>query len=102
MKPTDGPRLGARLAGAEVIYDWAGGLLWVLAAEEFDLRGAMAGIAGHATLVRASDGGEGALGGVPARAGAGGGAVGGAAGASSIRRGVLNPGRMAARAVVAA
>jgi glycolate oxidase FAD binding subunit len=55
VKPTDGPALGARLGPAEVVYDWAGGLLWVLAPEEVDLRGAMAGIAGHATLVRASD-----------------------------------------------
>ncbi len=54
VRPTDGPALGARLAPAEVIYDWAGGLLWVLAPEEMDVRAAMAGIAGHATLVRAS------------------------------------------------
>ena len=37
-----------------MIYDWAGGLLWVLAPEELDVRAAMAGVAGHATLVRAS------------------------------------------------
>ena len=35
------------------IYDWAGGLLWVLADQETDVRAAMAGIAGHATLIRA-------------------------------------------------
>jgi glycolate oxidase FAD binding subunit len=55
VKPTDGPLLGARLAGAEVIYDWGGGLLWALAPEDFDLRAAMAGLGGHATLVRASE-----------------------------------------------
>jgi glycolate oxidase FAD binding subunit len=55
VKPTDGPGLGARLAPAEVIYDWAGGLLWVLAPEEADVRAAMAGTAGHATLIRAGD-----------------------------------------------
>ncbi len=101
VKPTDGPRLGARLAPAEVIYDWAGGLLWVLAAEELDLRGTMAGIAGHATLVRASEAAK-ARWGVfqpePAPV---------AALMAGLRRkfdpkGVLNPGRMAARAVVAA
>jgi glycolate oxidase FAD binding subunit len=54
VKPSDGPRLGARLDGAEVIYDWGGGLLWALLPEEVDLRAAMAGIPGHATLVRAS------------------------------------------------
>jgi glycolate oxidase FAD binding subunit len=53
VKPTDGPTLGARLGGAEVIYDWAGGLVWVLGPEELDVRGAMAGVSGHATLVRA-------------------------------------------------
>ena len=54
VKPTDGPVLGARLGHAEVLYDWAGGLLWVLAPEDVDLRAAMAGIPGHATLIRAT------------------------------------------------
>ena len=49
VKPTDGSHLPA-----EAIYDWAGGLLWALVPEDFDLRAAMAGIPGHATLVRAS------------------------------------------------
>ena len=71
VRPSDGPAVGARLAGAEVIYDWAGGLLWVLAPEALDLRAALAGMAGHATLVRAERGGEGAAGRVPPRAGAG-------------------------------
>jgi glycolate oxidase FAD binding subunit len=53
VRPTDGPVLGAALAPAELIYDWAGGLVWALAPEDFDLRAAMAGISGHATLVRA-------------------------------------------------
>jgi glycolate oxidase FAD binding subunit len=55
VRPSAGPGLGARLGDAEVIYDWAGGLLWVLAPEELDLRAAMAGMPGHATLVRASE-----------------------------------------------
>jgi glycolate oxidase FAD binding subunit len=55
VKPTDGPALGERLGGAEVIYDWGGGLLWVLAPEDLDVRGAMDGIRGHATLLRASE-----------------------------------------------
>jgi glycolate oxidase FAD binding subunit len=58
VKPSDGPGLGARLeaAGAEVMsYDWAGGLLAALADEDLDLRAAMAGIPGHATLMRASE-----------------------------------------------
>jgi glycolate oxidase FAD binding subunit len=52
VKPTDGPRAAAALP--EVIYDWAGGLIWVLAPEDFDLRAAMT-VPGHATLVRASE-----------------------------------------------
>jgi glycolate oxidase FAD binding subunit len=52
VRPTDGPALGATLP--EVIYDWAGGLLWVLAPEDFDVRAAMTA-PGHATLVRGSD-----------------------------------------------
>jgi glycolate oxidase FAD binding subunit len=55
VRPSDGPALGPRLGGAEVIYDWGGGLLWVLAPEDLDLRAAMTGLPGHATLVRASD-----------------------------------------------
>ena len=53
VKPTDGPRLAGAIAPADVMFDWSGGLVWALASEDFDLRAAMAGIAGHATLVRA-------------------------------------------------
>lgn len=54
VKPTDGPRLASSLRGVEVLLDWAGGLLWVLAPEDFDLRAAMGDIPGHATLVSGS------------------------------------------------
>jgi glycolate oxidase FAD binding subunit len=95
VRPTDGPALGARLGGCEIVYDWGGGLLWVLAPEELDLRAAMAGVPGHATLVRAGEGAK-ARWGVfhpePAPV---------AALAAGLRarfdpRRVLNPGRMAA------
>jgi glycolate oxidase FAD binding subunit len=55
VRPTDGPPLAARLAPAEIIHDWGGGLLWVLADEATDVRAAMAGIPGHASLIRASE-----------------------------------------------
>ena len=55
VRPTDGPPLAARLAPAEAILDWGGGLLWVLADPDTDVRAAMAGIPGHATLVRAAE-----------------------------------------------
>ncbi|MFO1209781.1 MAG: FAD-binding protein [Amaricoccus sp.] len=54
VRPTDGPPLAARLAPAETILDWGGGLVWVLADPDADVRAAMAGVAGHATLVRAA------------------------------------------------
>ncbi len=77
-----------------MIYDWAGGLLWLLAPEDLDLRTAMAGLRGHATLVRASEGAKrrwGVFHPEPAQV---------AALAAGLRarfdpRGILNPGRMA-------
>ncbi len=53
VKPSDGPKLGAKLrdTGAEVAYDWGGGLVWALSNGE-DLRQHMGDIAGHATLIR--------------------------------------------------
>ncbi|WP_116132661.1 FAD-binding protein [Tropicimonas sp. IMCC34043] len=54
VRPSDGPRVGAAVQGAEVIYDWGGGLVWVLAEAGSDLRAALAGISGHASLVRAA------------------------------------------------
>ena len=52
VRPTDGPLLAARLGGAELILDWAGGLVWALVPEDLDLRALMGGIGGHATLLR--------------------------------------------------
>ena len=57
VKPSDGPDIVAaiteRQPEAEVLYDWGGGLLWVLTAEGDDLR--RHDFQGHATLLRASD-----------------------------------------------
>ncbi len=53
VRPTEGARVAAALAPAEVILDWGGGLIWALAPEDFDLRATLAGVPGHATLVRA-------------------------------------------------
>ena len=52
VKPSDGPRVGAALDGAMLLYDWGGGLVWAEVAEGTDVRAALAGISGHATLVR--------------------------------------------------
>ncbi|MBL1437142.1 MAG: hypothetical protein COB08_013210 [Rhodobacteraceae bacterium] len=89
VKPSDGPSTAEALRslGAEkVMFDWAGGLLWVLAPKGANLRPAVK--TGHATLIR----GEGtAFPPEPAPI---------AALAAALRqkfdpRGVLNPGRMA-------
>ncbi len=53
VKPTDGARVAAALPEAELVLDWAGGLVWARAPSELDVRAALAGIGGHATLVRA-------------------------------------------------
>ncbi len=53
VKPTDGPATAEALrrhGAEEVLFDWAGGLLWVLAAPGSDLRAGLA--SGHATLIR--------------------------------------------------
>ena len=63
VKPTDAPALVASLRekmDCEVYYDWGGGLIWLACAEGIDaqeptVRGALATVGGHATLMRASD-----------------------------------------------
>ncbi|MGB0497551.1 MAG: FAD-binding protein [Rubricella sp.] len=57
VKPSDGPVAGDALrgTGAEALfYDWGGGLIWALLPEGTDIRPALAGLNGHATLIRAS------------------------------------------------
>ena len=51
VKPTDGPRVLAQLPGRGYL-DWGGGLVWALVPTGFDLRSAMAGAQGDATLFR--------------------------------------------------
>lgn len=64
VKPTDGPKLTAALAGAgrahEALYDWGGGLIWLLTSEAGDagaaeIRAEVDKLGGHATLVRAPE-----------------------------------------------
>jgi len=55
VKPSDGPDVAdalRALADVEVSFDWGGGLLWVLSPEDTDLRPALVGFGGHATVVR--------------------------------------------------
>lgn len=61
VRPTAAPGIVAALPGAEAVYDWGGGLIWLLVPEGVALDGtairqvvAQAG-GGHATLVRGED-----------------------------------------------
>jgi glycolate oxidase FAD binding subunit len=51
-KPSDGPLLVAKANAAGVLYDWAGGLIWMQTVAGYDLRAALGTYGGHATLVR--------------------------------------------------
>ncbi|MGV6848768.1 MAG: FAD-binding protein [Marinibacterium sp.] len=67
VRPSQGPELAGRIrgqwAGAEVLFDWGGGLLWVRLPEGSDLRSLE--IPGHATLVRAAPETRARLGAIP-------------------------------------
>jgi glycolate oxidase FAD binding subunit len=59
--PSQGAAFAAMIAGqgdAQLLYDWAGGLIWILAEASDDagasrIRRASAALGGHATLIRA-------------------------------------------------
>ncbi|MCC5971713.1 MAG: FAD-binding protein [Pararhodobacter sp.] len=53
VKPSDAPGLVARARG-KALYDWGGGLVWLLLPEGIDLRNQLGQFSGHATLIRAS------------------------------------------------
>jgi len=55
VKPTDAPAIVAALPGAEAVYDWGGGLVWLLMPEGMGatiIRDAVARRGGHATRLR--------------------------------------------------
>lgn len=52
VRPSDGPRAAAAVSAEAAIFDWGGGLVWVLVPEGHDIRPALSGIAGHAVRVR--------------------------------------------------
>jgi glycolate oxidase FAD binding subunit len=59
LKPSDAPALVAALPEAEAFFDQGGGLVWLLLEQGEDagaeaVRGALAPLGGHATLVRAA------------------------------------------------
>ena len=52
-KPSDAPGLVARAEATAAVYDWGGGLIWLLMAAGCDLRARLGQFTGHATRVRA-------------------------------------------------
>ncbi|MCF1707460.1 FAD-binding protein [Tabrizicola sp. J26] len=55
VAPSTAPGLLDRLDAEALQLDWGGGLIWALVSEGTDLRARLGPIAGHATLVRASE-----------------------------------------------
>ncbi|WP_028029258.1 FAD-binding protein [Gemmobacter nectariphilus] len=52
VKPSDAPGLVAKAGAIGVLYDWGGGLVWLLVAPGTDLRARLGAFQGHATLIR--------------------------------------------------
>jgi len=56
VKPTDGPLVAnavrKKFEAVQVSYDWGGGLLWIASAKGDDIRSALGGFSGHATLIK--------------------------------------------------
>lgn len=52
VKPSDAPALVAKAEADGVLYDWGGGLVWLLVEEGTDLRARLGTFEGHATRVR--------------------------------------------------
>ena len=95
VRPSVGADVVARLRDARTALDWGGGLVWAAVAPGTDVRTALAGVSGHATLVRASAGTRDRLGAFEPEA------PGVARIAAGLRArfdpsGILNPGRMGA------
>ncbi|WP_121061218.1 FAD-binding protein [Chachezhania antarctica] len=53
-KPSDAPALAEKAGASGLIFDWGGGLIWVLMPKGTDLRTRLGDFGGHATLVRAA------------------------------------------------
>lgn len=54
LRATEAAALVARAGAPDVLYDWGGGLVWLLTEPGTDLRSVLGPFAGHATLVRAA------------------------------------------------
>lgn len=54
VKPSDAPTVVSQVNHDGVLYDWGGGLIWLLCPEDEDVRSKTSNLQGHATLVRGS------------------------------------------------
>lgn len=54
VESSDAPGLVGRSGARQALYDWGGGLVWLLMPEGRDLRAALGSFGGHATLIRAT------------------------------------------------
>lgn len=55
VRPSQAPEVARRLGSdVRLLFDWGGGLIWAGVPPETDLRAALGGIGGHATLVHAA------------------------------------------------
>lgn len=54
VKPGDAAAMVEASGALRVVYDWGGGLVWLLTAEGADLRAKLGAFGGHATLIRAN------------------------------------------------
>ncbi|OYU19649.1 MAG: 2-hydroxy-acid oxidase [Rhodobacteraceae bacterium PARR1] len=52
LRPSTAADVVARAGAEAVLYDWGGGLVWLLTAPGLDLRARLGAIDGHATLIR--------------------------------------------------
>jgi glycolate oxidase FAD binding subunit len=53
VKPSDAPEVAKHLPdGAQLSFDWGGGLIWAVVPKGTDVRGAIVHVAGHATCLR--------------------------------------------------
>lgn len=52
VKPSDAPALVSSIKHDDALYDWGGGLVWLLVPAGTDVRAQVANVGGHATRVR--------------------------------------------------
>jgi glycolate oxidase FAD binding subunit len=91
-RPSMAPELAARSGAQDAVFDWGGGLIWLLCEPGTDLRANLGAFDGHATRIRGTSGGAPRF--QPEPAGVA--RISAAIRARFDPRGILNPGLMGA------